>query len=1210
MAGALVGGAFLSGFINVLFDRLLPVEIVNFVLGKKHGPALVERLKISLLAVESLVGDAEYKQLGDPAVKQWLNSLREAVYVADDLLDCRYQSRHSKGGKMEEVVTRIESLQKEKDLLGLEKSTKKSFLAWRIPSTSLVEGKIHGREKDQQEIIKILDDNRQNQLSVIPIVGIGGVGKTTLAKWMYNNSDLMEGFQVKEWVCISQDFNVVEATKKIIGQHASHIGDNLDSLQVKLQEKLSRKKFFIVLDDVWSDDGDVWKKFIAPFQCGAKGSTILVTTRLKEVASLIQTCPPYILNELSEDCCWLVFAENASLPESNVSSPLEEIGRKIVKKCKGLPLAAETLGRMLRMKDKHEVKEWEKILTSKIWEFSVEKSKTIPALLISYFQLPAHLKRCFVYCSLFPKDYHFTKDDLVLLWLAEDLLRPPKRGESLEEVGHECFDELAFRLFFKQDGDGHVYKMHDLLHDLAIFLAGDFYGRFEEVDDADNMPSHIRHLSYESSSRLNLDSISEVKSLRTFLQINLCSLPHIDDVTCILPKLKYLRVLSFHKFRLDELPDSIGELIYLRYLDLSWTYIRKLPESLCDLYNLQTLKLHNCTGLTMLPSGMYKLVNLRHLDIRGTCLKEMPRKMRNLKHLHILSYFTVGKHKDNGIQELEELSNLHGSIGIKKLENIVDVKEAKTAKIMDKKHIDCLSLEWSSDDYMVSNTEFERDILNSMQPHNGLKELEIEGYRGTRFPDWMGHCSYQNITSLSLKSCNNCCMLPSLGQPPSLKSLQIQGFGELKYIGDEFYKNEENNPPFPSLETLEFRDMSCWEMWHLPDSKAFSQLKRLRIRDCPMLKGDMFSQVYLKILSSLSDVSKVRKLDISEGSSQEMSINRDNLSIKGCDSIVKSAFKAMSMNHLTCLQEIQISSVCLSAVSMPGNCLPKSLRKLTICSSGKLEFLEQQQQQKYDLVELLIHSSCDSLTWLSLDAFPKLRNLEIHWCKNVESVSLSQPPHLALQHLSIIGCPELVSFPEEGLAAPNLTHLRVRSCDKLVSLPRDMNTLLPNLESLEVQHCQKTCSFPEGGLPPNLKSLSVGGCEQQLRSVSSLMGRNFEALTHLEISGVHCESIKSFPEIGSLPHLQSITTLVIWGFSNMETLECNELLGLTSLQQLRIGGCPNLKNMAGGKLPSSLLQLHIKDCAFLGEHCKNRHQQIWHKIKHIPTIKVQTNFPN
>ncbi|QHO22287.1 putative disease resistance RPP13-like protein 1 [Arachis hypogaea] len=1205
MAGALVGGALLSGFINVVFDRFITTDAVNLVLGKKLGPDLVERLKISLLAAEALVGDAEYKQLDNPSVREWLNSLRDAVYVADDLLDAvltkaatrkevrsfwpvSFLDRDRKiVDKMEGVVRRIEFLVKQKDLLGLEKSSYRNFSSWRIPSTSLVEGNILGREKDQQEIIKILNDNREHQLSVIPIVGIGGVGKTTLAQWLYNNDKLMEGFQVKKWVCVSEDFNIVQVTKNIIGQTAGNT-DDFNSLQLELKEKLSEKKFFIVLDDVWSDDGDVWKKFRTPFQYGVKGSTILVTTRVKEVASVVQTCPPYILSELSEDCCWSVFANNVCFPESNGNSKLEEIGRKIVKKCKGLPLAAETLGSLLRTK--HDVKEWEAVLVSDIWEFSVKNSKIIPALLISYFHLPAHLKRCFVYCSLYPKDHRFCKDELILLWMAEDLLRPPNRGESLLEVGSKCFDELASRLFFKRH-DQYVsesFGMHDLLHDLALFLAGDFYGRFEELGDAVNVYTRTRHLSYESSNLVskNFNSISKVESLRTFLSIDEFSeSDNIDDVTCTpILKLKYLRVLSLPWFKgLNVLPESIGELTYLRYLDLSRTCIRTLPESLCDLYNLQTLKLECCSSLTMLPNGMHKLVNLQHLNILDTHLEEMPRGMSKLQHLHILSNFIVGKHKDNGIQELE-LLNLHGSFEIQKLENVLDVKEARSARIIDKKHIDHLLLEWSSGDYMVSSTQTERDILDSLQPHHCLEVLQIKGYKGTIFPDWMGHCSYQNMTHVSLESCKNCCMLPSLGQLPSLKSLCIQDFHQLRSIGMEFYKNEGDHhsshiAPFPSLEFLEFNNMPCWEVWHLPDSETFPRLMELQIRDCPVLKGDMLGRVFLRIISSLWDVSKVCKLDIRTdyGGESEMSLREDMVSIQGCESMLEFVLQALFRD----------------------NCVLKSLQTLTIWRCRKLKF--PQQQQKYSLVELYIEQSCDSLTSLSLDDFPNLKTLTISECKNLKSVSLSEPSHAALQRLTIFKCSKFVSFTGKGLAAPNLTHLEVSFCTKLEALPRDMNTLLPSLQSLEIEGCWEFCRLPKVGLLPNLKQLVIG---KQWRGLWSM--RKLDTLTHLIIYGFGSENVKSFPEAGSLPHLPSLTTLKISGFSNLETLECNQLLCLTSLQQLHIQWCNKLKNMAGEKLPSSLLLLQIDSCRLLGEHCKNKHQQIWPKISHIPSIQVGT----
>ncbi|QHO22300.1 Putative disease resistance protein [Arachis hypogaea] len=152
----------------------------------------------------------------------------------------------------------------------------------------------------------------------------------------------------------------------------------------------------------------------------------------------------------------------------------------------------------------------------------------------------------------------------------------------------------------------------------------------------------------------------------------------------------------------------------------------------------------------------------------------MPGGISKLKELQFLSDFVVGRQEENGIQELGGLVNLHGTFEIKKLENVVEGKEARSARIIDKNHIDYLLLKWCSDDDMVSNTQTERDILDSLRLHHGLKELAIDGYRGTIFPDWFGHSSYQNMTRVSLVYCKNCCMLPSLGQMPSLKSLWIQ----------------------------------------------------------------------------------------------------------------------------------------------------------------------------------------------------------------------------------------------------------------------------------------------------------------------------------------------------------------------------------------------------------------------------------------------------
>ncbi|KAL1329165.1 putative disease resistance RPP13-like protein 1 [Arachis hypogaea] len=1213
MAGPLFSGGLVSGLANVVLDRLSSHEFV-LVWGNK----LVERLRTAIRVAEDLAANIEQEQFGNELVRKWLDSFRDALYTANDLLDdvltkaatqkvVRFwrfnyvnpEGRQTVVDKMQEVVERIEELAKRESSLGLIFiPTGSPSLRLRPPSTSLVKRNVFGRDGDQQALIKMLNDNNHHNLSVISIVGMAGVGKTTLAQCLYNNMDVRMEFDLRAWICVSEHFDVVDATKNIIKRISWGVCslDSFDLLQQDLKEKLLGKKFFIVLDDVWSEDADKWNSFITPFQHGRKGSTILLTTRKVNVGSGIQNCNSYPLEKLSDDYCWSIFADNVFFPKLNGSSDLERIGRKIVEKCDGLPLAAETLGSFLRAK--HDAREWNKILSSNILQIPTIENKVMSSLLTSYYHLPTYLKQCFIYCSLFPKDYYFDKDELILLWMAEDLLPPQRRRESLEEIGCKCFDELVSRLFFRKIQFHHNYfVMDDILHELAIHLAGEFHCNLENLGENEEIKIQTRYLSFGMLNSRN--SIAKLENLTTSLCVD-----DLFSMESIASNLKNLRVLSFCK--LDVLPEIIGELIRLRYLNLSWTNIKTLPESLCNLYNLQTLMLYECTKLTMLPSGMHKLVKLRHLDVRKTPLKEMPGGISKLENLQFLSSFVAGKHEDNGIQEVGGLANLHGSFEIKKLENVVDVSQGRSARIIDKTHIDELCLEWSSAANVVQNTETERDILESLQAHDDLKVLKIKGYKGTTFPDWLGHSAFTNMTSVSLVSCNNCFKLPSLGELSSLKSLRIERFDQLRSIGMELYKNEGDHhsshiPPFPSLETLEFHDMPSWEEWHLPDFETFPQLQKLQLTNCPMLKGDMLNGVFLRMVSSLSDGLEVRKLHISEvpeGWNQEMILNGYTLSIKGCVSVVDSAFKAMSNNHLSHLQEMHISG-CWSGLSFPGNSLPRSLQKLKIMDCRKLEFPQQQPEQKYDLVELQIEDSCHSLTSLSLDSFPNLTNLEISLCLNLESVSMSEPPHAALQRLTINGCHKLVSFAGEGLAAPNLTHLSITYCDKLEAFPSHMNTLLPSLHSLCIGACRKICKVPEGGFPPNLKELVLEGSDEQMKELSWMA--NLGALTKLTMD---FSCVRSFTQVGLLPCLPSLTTLHLCYFQNLETLECNQLLGLTSLQQLHISYCPKLEKMEGEKLPSSLSLLKIQDCDLLGELCKNKHEPIWPKISHIPTIEV------
>ncbi|RYR70733.1 hypothetical protein Ahy_A02g005044 [Arachis hypogaea] len=617
---------------------------------------------------------------------------------------------------------------------------------------------------------------------------------------------VQQKFDVKAWVCVGEEvFDVLKVTKACLSFPSLAwvcspcYSNDLDTTQNHLKNVIAGKKFIVVLDDVWSSNREGWESFLTPFECGSHAGKILVTTRLDTVASIVKTKhnEAHNLSLLDEEQCWSVFANRAWDPaKSRDRSTLEEIGRKIVKKCKGLPLAVQTLGGLLRGKDNE--KDWNDVLNSEFWELSEEDSVILPALRISYFHLPSYLKRCFVYCSLYPKDFEFDRDELTLLWMAEGLLLQPKSGNALEETGYKYFDDLVSRSFFQHSYTYvNSFVMHDLMHNLATFYGGKFFSSILELNNAAKHDTKTRHLSYDEN------------------------LMH----------------------------GTIGELIHLRYLDLSYTSIVTLPESLSCLYNLQTLKLRNCRKLKKLPSKMQNLVNLRHLDDFLTDLDEMPRKMSKLKDLQFLSCYIAGKHEENGIGELRELTHLHGSLRIEKLENVKNSGEASNARMDEKIHLTTLYLSWSSfEESEDCDSQSEKDVLDKLCPHKDLKKLVIRRYRGTMFPDWVGQSSYHNVTELQLIGCRNCWVLPSLGQLPSLMRLEISHCDMVTKIGGEFYKGDATDHhqeiPFRSLQYLEFYRMGCWEEWESfacddNNDAPFPQLEMLVIKYCPKLRGDL-----------------------------------------------------------------------------------------------------------------------------------------------------------------------------------------------------------------------------------------------------------------------------------------------------------------------------------------------------------------------------------
>ena len=373
-----LGGALFGAVLQVLFAKVDSHQVLGYFRGRDLDEKLLKELKWKLMDVNAVIDDAEQKQFSNSLVKEWVDEVRDALYDAEDLLEqidyefsktelkADFQTSASKvrsfESEMEKVLEKLESLWKRKIVQDFEVSSGvRSGLGnklWekKVESTSLVaEEVIYGRDEDKEMIFSWLTSNpNDNKLSILSIVGMGGMGKTTLAQHIFNDPKIKEArFDEKVWVWVSDDFDVLKVSKAIIRAFTKSKDDSedLEMVHGKLKEKLTGRKFLLVLDDVWNEDRDQWKSLQTPLKYGAKGSKILVTTRSSKVASTMESNTIHQLKQLRENHSWKVFAKHAVQDDnSKLNSKMKEIGMKIVEKCKGLPLALETVGSLLHSK--------------------------------------------------------------------------------------------------------------------------------------------------------------------------------------------------------------------------------------------------------------------------------------------------------------------------------------------------------------------------------------------------------------------------------------------------------------------------------------------------------------------------------------------------------------------------------------------------------------------------------------------------------------------------------------------------------------------------------------------------------------------------------------------------------------------------------------------------------------------------------------------
>nr|XP_028962705.1 putative disease resistance protein RGA3 [Malus domestica] len=866
-----------EALISVLLQNLASVtyqygeEEVKLVLNAEKD---VQEFEAKLKAIRAVLADAELRQVKEASVRNWLEGLTEVSYKMDDVLDewnteilkQQIEKQEENGGstslvtekKMKsvcfsipsscfcfgqvhriilhrDIALKIKSLNENLDEIAKQRETYNFRFTERIiseqperekTSSFVDESIIFGREQQKEVLVsKLLNESSQEEtgLLVIPIVGMGGMGKTTLAQLAFNDENVKACFGIRIWVCVSDLFDEMKIVKAIISG-AKAVSPNSDELEDFFQcmsESIKGKKFLLVLDDVWTEDQRKWEKLKLPLiQGGAHDSRILVTTRKQEVADMMGAPTRTIyLERLSEQNCLSIFNRMAFYNRDK-DGVLEAIGEEIAKKCKGLPLAAKTLGSLMRYKKTR--KEWQEVLNSKIWELEEVEQQVFQPLLLSYFDLAPTVKRCLLYCVIFPKDHLIDKNYLIELWMSQDYLYSKGNTEK-EIIGRRCFDNLVMRSFFQdfeKDDNGNIgrCKMHDIVHDFLQYLTQHECFTME-VKGGNNtinpLGDKIRHLTLMLAPEGPLSCVSfssyDLRTLATFdSKFNVVN-------STLFSQLKHLRTLNLSGHCIEVLPEEIGEMVHLRFIDLSKNPLKRLPNGVCNLYNLQTLRLVECEELESLPQSMGKLINLKHLYVWGCRnLKYLPKGIGRLTNLRGLDRCPVSGGKDDDeafkLGDLRNLDQLQGGLSI-----VIDgdVKVAagegeKASPLGNKQQILELSIS-------LFGCGRSAETLNFLRPHPNLEYLEIRGHNESTAPNWI--MSLNNLRFLVLSTWE-CEVLPHLGRLPSLEGLALLGMKGVKKVGVEFLGIEKETSSasscitlFPKLKELGFLEMEAWEEW-------------------------------------------------------------------------------------------------------------------------------------------------------------------------------------------------------------------------------------------------------------------------------------------------------------------------------------------------------------------------------------------------------------
>ncbi|KAH0647260.1 hypothetical protein KY290_033250 [Solanum tuberosum] len=647
-----------------------------------------------------------------------------------------------------------------------------------------------------------------SQLEVISIAGMGGIGKSTFAKKMFSDPSIVGFFDVRGWITVSEDYSLRKMLISLL-QNAIGVNEELDKkpddiLADCLQKSLKRRRYLIVVDDIWSTKA--WEDIRQWFPENNNRSRILLTTRIMEVARYASYPKnPFPMRFLDPEESWNLFCQKA-FGKNDCPAEFENVGKVIVGNCNGLPLMISVTAGSLSSEKM--LRKWHEVAQSVSSLVNLDEYQRCSGVLaLSYNHLPSHLKACFLYFGVFKKASEISVENLIRLWMAEGLFKLRGIGELEKEASsllHDLIDKsLIVACKHSLDGKIKTCKIHDLLHDLCLRESVS-----ESLLYVPNPPisgtKHRRWVSFHQKPVRDFFSLP----LPTYCKTRSLHLLTVKSTTLEfelgLHRFKLLRVLDLQGSGLTHLPDGLSNLVSLRYLRadcIGYAPIYKLR-------NLQFLSFRHVYKYIPvdhhLPNGTWKMSQLRHLDSASFYLCSPPkvsgnkyRVLENLQSVHGLRPDCCTKEMFEGIKKVRKLGicgwGSHFNDAPKCLDYLRYLPELEALKIVSYR----------------SNFLHRLPVpcVGSFPPN--LKKLTIQG----------AHLLWSKLTIIS--------------KLPKLEVLQLK---ELKLFGDELGETawEVSEMGFRNLKFLliEKMDLKCWKATDDP----FPCLERVIIKNCPSLQ--------------------------------------------------------------------------------------------------------------------------------------------------------------------------------------------------------------------------------------------------------------------------------------------------------------------------------------------------------------------------------------